>query len=76
MMTTSGRDDNRATPLQESDEGYEVARRAVLQKIARFAYAAPALALLAQPKRAQAEYGGGGRNDGGGGNDRGGGSGG
>jgi hypothetical protein len=36
------------------------ARREVLAKIGRFAYAAPALALLAAPQRAQAGYGRGG----------------
>ncbi|QIG51811.1 hypothetical protein G5V57_31345 [Nordella sp. HKS 07] len=59
-MTTSGRDEDRTTPQQESGDDHEASRRAVLKKIGRFAYAAPALALLAQPKRAQAEYGGGG----------------
>lgn len=46
------------------DEAGEVetdaARREVLARIGRFAYAAPALALLAEPKRAQAGYGRGG----------------
>lgn len=58
-MTTSRKDEDRTTPERESGDGHEMARRAVLQKIGRFAYAAPALALLAQPKRAQAGYGGG-----------------
>lgn len=59
-MTTPSRDEDRAPPQQEPGDDHEVARRAVLRKIGRFAYAAPALALLAQPKRAQAGYGGGG----------------
>jgi len=66
-MSTSRRDEDHAPPQQESGDGHEVARRAVLKKIGRFAYAAPALALLAQPKRAQAGYGGGGGGGGGGG---------
>jgi hypothetical protein len=41
-------------------EETDPARRAVLVKIGRFAYAAPALALLARPQRAQAGYGRGG----------------
>ena len=40
----------------EQDE-VDQARREVLAKIGRFAYAAPALALLAEPKAAQAGYG-------------------
>ena len=39
---------------------HDPARREVLAKIGRFAYAAPALALLAAPQRAQAGYGRGG----------------
>jgi hypothetical protein len=35
-------------------------RRETLAQLGRFAYAAPALALLAQPRGAQADYGGGG----------------
>jgi len=65
-MTTSGRDEVRAPTQQETEDGHEAARRAVLRQIGRFAYAAPALALLAQPKRAQAGYGGGGGSRGGG----------
>lgn len=40
-------------------------RRDVLRGIGRFAYAAPALALLSRPRAAQADYGGarGGRRD-------------
>lgn len=38
----------------------DAARREVLATIGRFIYVAPALALLAQPKAAQAGYGGGG----------------
>ncbi len=59
-MSTPGRDEGRAPPQQEPGDGHEAARRAVLLKIGRFAYAAPALALLAQPRRAQAGYGSGG----------------
>ncbi len=42
------------------------ARREVLATIGRFAYVAPALALLAEPKFAHAGYGRGGGGDGGG----------
>lgn len=37
----------------------DMVRRDLLAGIGRFAYAAPALALLAQPRAAQADYGGG-----------------
>jgi hypothetical protein len=51
-------------PLEESGDvrpdEIDPARREVLAKIGRFAYAAPALALLAAPQRAQAGYGRGG----------------
>lgn len=51
-------------PLDEVGEAQreapDAARRELLAKIGRFAYVAPALALLAEPKRAQAGYGGGG----------------
>jgi len=44
---------------QPGDESPCDARREVLAKIGRFAYAAPALALLTEPKSARAEgYGG------------------
>ena len=50
--------------LEKAGEGQpdrtDAARREVLVKIGRFAYVAPALALLAQPKAAQAGYGRGG----------------
>ena len=41
-------------------EQTDAARREVLTKIGRFVYVAPALALLAQPRGAQAGYGRGG----------------
>ena len=47
--------------LDKAGEGQsdrtDAARREVLAKIGRFVYVAPALALLAQPKGAQAGYG-------------------
>lgn len=39
---------------QVDDDQAEASRREVLAKIGRFAYAAPALALLAEPKSVQA----------------------
>ena len=70
-MSNPGSDETCATRQGEAgechDDGDEAARRAVLAQIGRFAYAAPALALLAQPKHAQAGYGGGAGGSGGGG---------
>ena len=42
---------------EEQRDQPDAARREVLAKIGRFAYVAPALALLAEPKAAQAGYG-------------------
>jgi hypothetical protein len=68
-VTTSGSNGIYVTPQQEPGECHDsrdrAARRTVLEQIGRFAYAAPALALLAQPKHAQAGYGGGGGGGGG-----------
>jgi hypothetical protein len=49
-----------ADPGRERDELDDGSRREMLAKIGRLAYAAPALMLLTEPKRAQAGYGGGG----------------
>jgi hypothetical protein len=52
---------NERCPVGEvQGDGADAARREVLAKIGRFAYVAPALALLAEPKGAQAGYGRGG----------------
>lgn len=57
-----------------SDDGAvnDLPRRDLLAGLGRFAYAAPALALLTRPKLAQADYGGGrgGTRDGSGGGPR------
>ena len=45
-------------PSVEHEGAQDIDRRAVLDGMGRFAYAAPALALLARPKAAQADYGG------------------
>ena len=45
---------------EDRPDEIDPARREVLAKIGRFAYAAPAIALLAAPQRAQAGYGRGG----------------
>ena len=43
--------------VREQDGAEDGSRREVLGKIGRFAYAAPALALLTEPGRAHATYG-------------------
>lgn len=55
-------------PHSDADGAGDLDRRDVLGGLGRFAYAAPALALLTQPRLAQADYGGGrgGTRDGGG----------
>ena len=53
-------DTSRNTPNREVAGEADPARREVLATIGRFAYVAPALALLAQPKFAHAGYGRGG----------------
>jgi hypothetical protein len=60
METTSGRKDCSEELSEVRPDEIDPARREVLVKIGRFAYAAPALALLARPQRAQAGYGRGG----------------
>ena len=52
---------------REQDGAEDGSRREVLGKIGRFAYAAPALALLTEPRRAHATYGRGHAPHGGGG---------
>jgi hypothetical protein len=47
-------------PGEVQQDQVDAARREALAKIGRFVYVAPALALLAQPKGAQAGYGRGG----------------
>ena len=58
-------DTSRNTPNREVAGEADPARREVLATIGRFAYVAPALALLAQPKFAHAGYGRGGGDEGG-----------
>ena len=58
-------DTSRNTPNREVAGEADPARREVLATIGRFAYVAPALALLAQPKFAHAGYGRGGGDGGG-----------
>ena len=55
-LPTESVDDTVASHL--TTEGSD--RRDMLARLGRFAYAAPALALLSQPKGAQADYGRGG----------------
>jgi hypothetical protein len=67
MQDTSRNSNNREVASEARPE--QTDRREVLATIGRFAYVAPALALLAEPKFAHAGYGrgGGGGGDGGGG---------
>jgi hypothetical protein len=58
-------DTSRNAPNREAAGEADPARREVLATIGRFAYVAPALALLAQPKFAHAGYGRGGGDGGG-----------
>jgi hypothetical protein len=76
MQDTSRNAENREVAGEVRPE--QTDRREVLATIGRFAYVAPALALLAQPKFAHAGYGRGGGDGGsfGGGNSGGGGGGG
>ena len=78
MQDTSRNDPNREVAGEVRPEQTDPARREVLATIGRFAYVAPALALLAQPKFAHAGYGRGGGDGGstGGGASTGGGNGG
>jgi hypothetical protein len=69
MQDTSRNSNNREVASEARPE--QTDRREVLATIGRFAYVAPALALLAEPKFAHAGYGRGG-GDGGGGGDSGG----
>lgn len=57
----------KSTSDEVEDDG-AMRRRDILADMGRFAYAAPALALLARPRAAQADYGGtrGGAREGGG----------
>ena len=65
MQDTSRNDPNREVAGEVRPEQTDPARREVLATIGRFAYVAPALALLAQPKFAHAGYGRGGGDGGG-----------
>jgi hypothetical protein len=65
MQDTSRNADNREVASEARPE--QTDRREVLATIGRFAYVAPALALLAEPKFAHAGYGRGGGDSGGGG---------
>jgi hypothetical protein len=63
MQDTSRNPDNREVASEVRPE--QTDRREVLATIGRFAYVAPALALLAEPKFAHAGYGRGGGDGGG-----------
>ncbi len=65
MQDTSRNAPNREVAGEVRPEQTDPARREVLATIGRFAYVAPALALLAQPKFAHAGYGRGGGDGGG-----------
>lgn len=64
MQDTSDRSEAASAP-DEVPGAEDVSRRALLEKIERYAYAAPALALLVAPTAAAAGYGKGGGKGGG-----------
>ncbi len=57
-MTEHHNDPLVKTTSEQLDNVGDIERRDILACMGRFAYAAPALALLARPRAAQADYGG------------------
>ncbi len=58
MIENRGEVGEKSEASDQADGTNDIKRRTVLDGMGRFAYAAPALALLSRPKAAQADYGG------------------